>query len=428
MASTRQKILILSLLILLIATNSFAAEPKPPETAAAELQQKKDKAVRMAKDLDQVKQILSEIDPEKIKPKDISVPQDYTKAKEKFETARDSIFTQIENLVGNERFDDPSKDVLGGYLKDLTDASTSAAVDSALKKVTDAVKIINEQIEEVKYYVTWILKSGLDEYKRKLTSAQRALGVEIEEASPGSQPAKMKLERIDETVVKLLTLPEKGTVSEENEIKAVKILKIMNKTKNKEIKQNISMIKAVGRLSEKKKLLNLLFEEYYTIFKEAKEIKGLIERIDEAKTGKELESILDNLKTFIENLSKIFDIDIQKNTETKIHDESSKAINARKFLKEICGILTANALKAKLVSLNQNLDNETWYMPWKTDGVFNLKKAFTEATTKNNLPSRQDMKKYAEKYKKDDSRKEEILKYWAEIVWDALGLPSEGLK
>jgi len=170
-------------LYLLLGSNIFFIIHIPPIIAKKELspeeesklQTNKNNAARMAKDLAQVKQILSEIDLEKIKPEDVSVPQEYTEAKKEFETARDSIFTQIENLVGNERFDDPSKDVLGGYLKDLTDASTPDAVDAALKKVTEAVTIINEQIENIKYYVSWMLKKGLQIYQDNLIIAQKVL-------------------------------------------------------------------------------------------------------------------------------------------------------------------------------------------------------------------------------------------------------------
>jgi len=435
MASTRQKILILSLLILLIATNSFAAEPKPPETAAAELQQKKDKAGRMAKDLDQVKQILSEIDPEKIKPEDISVPQDYTNAKEKFETARDSIFTQIENLVGSERFNDPSKDILGGYLKELTDASTSAAVDSALEKVTDAIKKINEQIEEVKYYVTWILKSGLDEYKKKLEDAQQALQKEIKEGSPGSQLAKMKLEITDLLkITDLLTVPQEQAFIKEDDVKkAIKILKIRNDeaiekssepskppepSKTSKPSAIFKVLSAVGHDAQKRELVFFL-----DVFRDGKKIIDLINKLDinNLQDQKDLTQFATKIKSILKAINSI--------NKFSLKEESDK-----KFLKEKLDIKNTTDLMTKLKekdekNLNYRLDKETWVpAPFGWAAQKNqLKEKLDQATQNNNSPSRAEIISKTEKIQEKEDR-EQIRTLWAEIVWTALDLPPGGLK
>jgi len=218
-----KKILNLSLLIFLTATNSFAA------VSYLILQQKKGMVDRMANDLNKVKLTLQEIKiPDKPEGVDVK-PDKYDVAKSGFETARGSIFTQIKNLVGEKHFDNTTKD-LGGFLKEFTEASTSEMVDTALKKVMDTIKTINEKIEKVKYYVTWILKSGLEEYQAKLTTVQQALEQEIkkEEGSPAYQLENIKLEKIDETVAELLILPpETDKVLAEQEKKAIAVLKVM---------------------------------------------------------------------------------------------------------------------------------------------------------------------------------------------------------
>jgi len=166
-----RKISILSLpIIFLIFTNSFATKPPTPA---------KPDAAKIAADVEKVQAALTGVTPSeaelgKVKP---DLRKTYADAVTNFELKKDEILTQIRTLVGEKRYNDPSKtDDIGGKLRELMDAKTSAETDRAWNFIKRSIEVLNGRITKLKIYAQLVLQKGLEEFQKKLTAAQKALG------------------------------------------------------------------------------------------------------------------------------------------------------------------------------------------------------------------------------------------------------------